>query len=76
MRDSSQVDYCLIEHVYHEFNADVDSTANDAIDNYDLRRHLDGSVIDENWSDTVFSGSLVHLRTARWPVDSNPAGLL
>ncbi len=38
-----------VEHVYREFNASADGTANEAIDSYVPQRHPDRIVIDEGW---------------------------
>ena len=38
-----------VEHVYREFNANADGTANEAIDSYSQLRHPDGVVVNENW---------------------------
>ena len=38
-----------VEHVYREFNANADGTANEAIDSYVGHVHVDGVVIDEAW---------------------------
>ena len=43
-------DGCVeVEHVYREFNANADGTANEAIDGYAQRQHLDGIVVNEGW---------------------------
>ena len=38
-----------IEHVYREFNADADGTANESIDSFQPQAHTNGIVINENW---------------------------
>ncbi len=45
-RDGQEV---VVEHVYREFNAEADGTANKAIDSYSPARHRDDVVVNEGW---------------------------
>ena len=52
LRRRNQDGNVQIEHVYREFNADADGTANEAIDGFISRIHADGIVVNEHWDDT------------------------
>ena len=41
--------HLVIEHIYREYNSGADSLANQGIDLYDARAHVDGVVINLDW---------------------------
>ena len=43
--------------MYREFNADADGVANEALDRYRRSLHIDGIVVNDNWSPCVVSPS-------------------
>ena len=47
-----------IEHIYKEFNADADSTANETIDAYQMQIHASGIVIFKDWRVDSFRAQL------------------
>ena len=52
IREEETLESFQIMHIYREFNADADGTANKNIDGFQPQIHKDGVVIRENWLPT------------------------
>ena len=53
LRQDERLERFEIKHVYREYNADADATANETIDRFQTQAHQDGVIIQENWLPTV-----------------------